>query len=79
MSPGQTQSSFEDISKPTESGFYIDSHLSHDAHTLLQDTYFNCMFNATLIFHRPTFTSAFINREIPEHLLLAVYATSIMY
>lgn len=52
--------------------------LSDAAHKLLQETYFTCMFNATLVFHRPSFSKAFQDGELAHDILLAVYATATM-
>lgn len=55
-----------------------DVRLSTPLQELLQETYFTCMFNSTLIFHRPTFQQAFEEGRLPSHVLLAVYATATM-
>jgi hypothetical protein len=52
--------------------------LSRSQEKFLQDAYFTCMFNSTLIFHRPTFSRAWEEGRIARHVLLAVYATATM-
>lgn len=52
--------------------------LSEPVHELLQETYFTCMFNSTLVFHRPTFLKAFQKQQLAHHVLLSVYATATM-
>lgn len=52
--------------------------LSEVVHELLQDTYFTCMFNSTLVFHRPSFRNAFQKKQLAHHVLLSVYATATM-
>ena len=52
--------------------------LSLAVQTLLQDVYFTCMFNSTLILHRPSFSRAFQEERVPQHVLLAVYASATM-
>jgi hypothetical protein len=56
----------------------LDNLLSRPVEQLLQKIYFDCMFNATLVFHRPSFTQAWEERRLPQHVLLAVYATATM-
>ena len=52
--------------------------LSKTAERFLQDVYFTCMFNSTLVFHRPSFSRAWEEGRLPMHVLLAVYATATM-
>ena len=55
-----------------------DLQLPQAVHQLLQEVYFTCMFNSTLIFHRPTFTQSFEEKNVPQHTLLAMYASATM-
>ena len=63
-----------------DAGMYpsLDQRLSTPVQTLLQDVYFTCMFNSTLVFHRPTFSRAFQDQRVPRHVLLAMYASATM-
>ncbi len=56
-----------------------DVRLSKAVEQLLQDIYFDCMFNSTLVFHRPTFSRTWQEGRVAQHVLLAVYATATMY
>ena len=53
-----------------------DIQLSIPVQELLQEVYFTCMFNSTLIFHRPTFRRGFEEKKLPRYLLLAMYASA---
>ncbi|KIY01449.1 uncharacterized protein Z520_03001 [Fonsecaea multimorphosa CBS 102226] len=53
--------------------------LSRSQEKFLQDVYFTCMFNSTLVFHRPTFSGAWEDGRLPRHVLLAVYATATIF
>lgn len=46
---------------------------------VLHEVYFTCMFNAGLLFHRPTFTRAFEKQLVSKPSLLAIYASATMY
>lgn len=54
----------------------LDIPLSIPVQELLQEVYFTCMFNSTLIFHRPSFSRAFEEKKLPRYLLLAMYASA---
>nr|POF26025.1 hypothetical protein CFP56_22173 [Quercus suber] len=43
---------------------------------ILCEAYFSCVFNANLVFHRPTFEQAVTEQSLPQHVILAVYAMS---
>ncbi|KUJ09191.1 uncharacterized protein LY89DRAFT_763921 [Mollisia scopiformis] len=53
--------------------------ISVPVQTLLQDVYFSCMFNSTLVFHRPTFSNALKTGCVSRHVLLAVYASATIF
>ena len=46
---------------------------------LLLDTYFICVFNSSLIFHRPTFEREWSDGRLPQHALLATCAFATKY
>lgn len=72
--------SFHEIHDDT--GTEDDTHANHDIQlslpiqTLLQEVYMSSMFNAALIFNGPR---AFQQRNMPRHVLLAVFASATMY
>jgi hypothetical protein len=62
-----------------ESCIEISNSLSKPVRRLFVDVYFTCMYNSSLLFHRPTFSVQIEAGNVPGYLLLAIYATATMY
>lgn len=57
----------------------INSRLSHTLRHFLIDVYFTHMYNAWLIFHRPTLLADIDAGLVSAHVLVSIYATATMY
>jgi hypothetical protein len=57
----------------------INRQLSRTLKQFLIDVYFTHMYNAWLLFHRPTLTADIEVGLVPAHVLVSIYATATMY
>ena len=48
------------------------------AQRILINVFFDCAFNSSLIFHRPTFERRLIDGDVALHILGAIYAMATM-
>lgn len=57
----------------------INNRLSRTLRQFLIDVYFTHMYNAWLLFHRPTLLANIEAGLVPAHVLVSIYATATMY
>ena len=57
----------------------INRRLSRTLRQFLIDVYFTHMYNAWLLFHRPTLTADVEAGLVPAHVLVSIYATATMF
>ena len=57
----------------------INNRLSRTQRQFLIDVYFTHMYNAWLIFHRPTLLADVEACVVPPHVLVSIYATATVY
>jgi hypothetical protein len=57
----------------------IENQLAKPLRRLFFDVYFASMYNSSLLFHRPTFSTDVEMGRVPVQVLLAIYASATMY